>query len=370
MSEIKVDEASGVIVTNLDDAKLKFGSWLRGVREGAGLSLDAVAHQTKINKNYLLSLESGDLSALPGKVFGRGFVKSITRLLKTDGEEGLRLYDACWGSAIITAIQDLPESNPTDVHNTKSVKARMSEPINTSSAVTRRLMGGGFAPAGEKPRLPSISRSADFWRPSDSMRLVFRSFASPYLRLWVLGVAVTLFAGLVFGRWAASHWHQQRLSSNHNKAVSLSTTATSLTPREAEQNVTSDDLSKPNTGSVSSIDGLVTAPKLPVKTLAKNEDNPLYLPSASAVAFEQVLELRVINPVEIRLTIDGKKQENTWFKADSYRFTFSNLAELYLLDASEVEVTYNGQPLGVLGNKGRKRRIYFQAKAASSDFPL
>lgn len=369
MSEIKADEASGVIVTNLDDAKLKFGSWLRGVREGAGLSLDAVAHQTKINKNYLLSLESGDLSALPGKVFGRGFVKSITRLLKTDGEEGLRLYDACWGSAIIAAVPDSPASNLTDLHNTKSVKARISEPINTSSVVTRRLMGGGFAPAGEKPRLPSMPRSADFWRPSDSMRLVFRSFMSPYLRLWVLGLAVTLFAGLVFGRWAASHWHQQRLSSNRNHAASLSTTVTS-TPAQAGQNVASNDLSNSNMGAVSSIDGLATVTTLPVKTLAKNEDNPLYLPSASGVAFEQVLELRVINPVEIRLTIDGKKQENTWFKSDSYRFTFSNLAELYLLDASEVEVTYNGQPLGVLGNKGRKRRIYFQAKAASSDFPL
>ena len=109
--------------------------------------------------------------------------------------------------------------------------------------------------------------------------------------------------------------------------------------------------------------------KIKTKDLAKNEDETLYLPSDASAAFEQVIEINVLNAVEMRLTLDGKKQEDTWFKPDTYRFTFNNLAELYLLDASEVDVIYNGRSLGVLGSKGRKRRIYFQAKAAESDFP-
>jgi hypothetical protein len=111
-----------------------------------------------------------------------------------------------------------------------------------------------------------------------------------------------------------------------------------------------------------------TAPSESTKTISL-EDNPLYLPSDSAGTFEQVLELKVSGDVELRLTLDGKKMSETTFTPDSYRFTFNERAELFILDASQVDVIYNGRSLGVLGNKGRKRRIFFQAKASSSDFP-
>jgi hypothetical protein len=111
-----------------------------------------------------------------------------------------------------------------------------------------------------------------------------------------------------------------------------------------------------------------TPPSESTKTISL-EDNPLYLPSDSAGTFEQVLELKVSGDVELRLTLDGKKMSETTFTPDSYRFTFNEGAELFILDASQVDVIYNGRSLGVLGNKGRKRRIFFQAKASSSDFP-
>lgn len=389
MSDTNVNEPQATASEGLDDAKVRFGSWLRAVREEAGLSIDSVAYETKIGKNYLLSLESGDLDALPGKVFGRGFVKCITRLLKTDGAEGLRLYDACWGSNIISMGQDGDET-AVEVHKTRSVMARIAEPVNTSSPVTKRLMGGGFSPIGEKPRLPSLSGATpgplNFQLPTS----VVRGVLSPYVRMWALVGVLTIFVGLVFGRWAASHWHKSRLAGTaveETLPVATSSGSHQLAPQEQTDHAevpTAADVVAPLANKVAkstvastslgqleqlALANPASTPKVVTKSLAKNEDAPLYMPSDSVGAFEQVLEMKVANPVEIRLTIDGKKIESTWYKSDSYRFTFNSSAELYLLDASEVDVVYNGKSLGVLGNKGRKRRIHFQAKASASDFP-
>jgi cytoskeletal protein RodZ len=390
MTDTNVNEPQTSTAEGLDEAKLRFGEWLRGVREQAGLSIDSVAYETKIGKNYLLSLESGDLDALPGKVFGRGFVKCITRLLKTDGAEGLRLYDACWDSNIISMGQD-GDDTAVEVHKTRSVMARIAEPVNTSSPVTKRLMGGGFSPAGEKPRLPSLSGASsgalNFQLPTS----VVRGVLSPYVRMWALVGILTVFVGLVFGRWAASHWHKSRLAGatvgEATLPVATSASGRQMAPQESTEDAdvatgtqavapVLNKVSKSAVGSTSlgqleqlALANPASTSKVSAKSLAKNEDAPLYMPSDSVGAFEQVLEMKVANPVEIRLTIDGKKIENTWYKSDSYRFTFNSSAELYLLDASEVDVVYNGTSLGVLGAKGRKRRIYFQAKASSSDFP-
>lgn len=389
MSDTNVNEPQTSTTQGLDEAKVRFGEWLRGAREQSGLSIDSVAYETKIGKNYLLSLEAGDLDALPGKVFGRGFVKCITRLLKTDGVEGLRLYDACWGSNIISMGSDGDEA-AVEVHKTRSVMARIAEPVNTSSPVTKRLMGGSFSPAGEKPRLPAVSGASsgalNFQLPTS----VVRGVLSPYVRMWALVGILTIFVGLVFGRWAASHWHKSRLAGTNVEAtlpVATSAGSRQLAPQaqadQEEVSVSADGVapvankvakSAVTLASLGQLEQLALAnpastPKVVTKSLAKNEDAPLYMPSDSVGAFEQVLEMKVANPVEVRLTIDGKKIENTWYKSDSYRFTFNSSAELYLLDASEVDVVYNGKSLGVLGTKGRKRRIYFQAKASSSDFP-
>ncbi len=389
MSDTNVNEPQAAASEGLDDAKVRFGSWLRAVREEAGLSLDSVAYETKIGKNYLLSLEAGDLDALPGKVFGRGFVKCITRLLKTDGVEGLRLYDACWGSNIISMGPDGDEA-AVEVHKTRSVMARIAEPVNTSSPVTKRLMGGGFSPIGEKPRLPSLAGATpgplNFQLPTS----VVRGVLSPYVRMWALVGVLTIFVGLVFGRWAASHWHKSRLAgtavettlpvatsaanrqlapqkqTDHTEVQMAADVAAPVANKVAKSAVTSTSLGQLEQLAIANP---TSTPKVVTKSLAKNEDAPLYMPSDSVGAFEQVLEMKVANPVEIRLTIDGKKIENTWYKSDSYRFTFNSSAELYLLDASEVDVVYNGKSLGVLGTKGRKRRIHFQAKASASDFP-
>jgi cytoskeleton protein RodZ len=70
----------------------ELGQFLRTKRESLGLSLDEVQERTKIRKRYLIALENGDWSILPGNVYGRGFVRSYAEVLGLDGLELLQKY--------------------------------------------------------------------------------------------------------------------------------------------------------------------------------------------------------------------------------------------------------------------------------------
>ena len=51
-----------------------FGEELQRLRQSAGLSLEDIADETKISRQILRCLESGDFRFLPQMVFSRNFV--------------------------------------------------------------------------------------------------------------------------------------------------------------------------------------------------------------------------------------------------------------------------------------------------------
>ena len=372
-----------------DEARARFGAWIKAARERSGLSVDAVAQETRISKGHIASLEEGSMEALPGKVFGRGFVKNITRLLKTDSAEGLKLYDACWGQMTVTEpVQPSENAAPPAPHLTPSVKARIAEPVDLSSPVSKRLVGGDYAAAGEKPRLPGgdVSKARSF--PMPSFAWLTRAVMSHQIRLWVLSSVAAVFVLLVFGRWAAGTWHKARLDSERAAAKVAAVPAvaersmnekSATQSQEAEAIATAAAAVQPTPDATPAMK-VAEAPvsqtvdtslsgKTATRPMDNDEDNPLFAPTSSAVAFEQVIELKVTGDTEARVTLDGKKVDQTWYESNSYRFTFNERAEVYLLDASKVDLIYNGKSLGVLGNAGRRRKILFQAKASAEDFP-
>jgi cytoskeletal protein RodZ len=369
------------------EAKARFAAWLTAARERSGLSLEAIAQETRISRGHLANLEQGQVEALPGKVFGRGFVKNITRLLKTDSAEGLRLYDACWGSAIQAKPQQSDDVSETAVHKTASVLARIAEPVDVSSTVSKRLLNTDYSAAGEKPHVPKdgVAKSALGVLPTERIQ---RVLMNPQIRLWVLSAIASAFVLLVFGRWVA-----QTLQNSTKKEIAAVATAEKVASDNQIQTKKAEVVSQESAAiadaseavqpaaaipaavpaqvvqSVAPAEKIESAPAVAAKAMDNEEDNPLYAPTPSGSAFEQVLEVNVAADVEIRMTIDGKKLEKTWFEAKGYRFTFNEKAELYVTDASKVDLVYNGKSLGVLGNAGRKRRIFFQANASASDFP-
>lgn len=60
------------------------GALIKELRVARGLGLDEVADATKIRKPYLRAIEDEDLSGLPARVYLRGFLTQVARVLKVD----------------------------------------------------------------------------------------------------------------------------------------------------------------------------------------------------------------------------------------------------------------------------------------------
>lgn len=68
------------------------GHLLGEARENAGLTLDEVATQLRLSPRQVAAIEAGDVDALPGPAFVRGFVRNYAKLLQLDAEPLLECY--------------------------------------------------------------------------------------------------------------------------------------------------------------------------------------------------------------------------------------------------------------------------------------
>lgn len=72
--------------------KGNFGEALRREREMRGVSLEEVSNATRISTRFLLALENEQWHELPGGVFNRGFVRSVSRFLGLDEDALIAEY--------------------------------------------------------------------------------------------------------------------------------------------------------------------------------------------------------------------------------------------------------------------------------------
>lgn len=75
-------------------AEKRLGSYLRARREARGVSLEALAQETRIASRILEALEQDRLRSLPAPVFVRGFIRAYLQCLGEPPGEALALYDA------------------------------------------------------------------------------------------------------------------------------------------------------------------------------------------------------------------------------------------------------------------------------------
>ncbi len=69
-----------------DDARqtlVELGKELKALRESRGMTLDALAAETCIRKNFLEDIEAGDFSRFKALVYARGFVRGCAELLES-----------------------------------------------------------------------------------------------------------------------------------------------------------------------------------------------------------------------------------------------------------------------------------------------
>lgn len=71
---------------------MELGQKLKEAREAKGLSIDQLQEMTKIQKRYLVTIEEGDYSILPGSFYTRAFIKQYAEAVGLDGEGILGEY--------------------------------------------------------------------------------------------------------------------------------------------------------------------------------------------------------------------------------------------------------------------------------------
>jgi cytoskeleton protein RodZ len=76
------------------------GTYLNGLREQRGLSLDEMARATRVAPRYLEALEREDFASLPASVFTRGYIRAYCQVLEVPADEALARYSESAGTGV------------------------------------------------------------------------------------------------------------------------------------------------------------------------------------------------------------------------------------------------------------------------------
>lgn len=85
----------------------ELGSRLKEAREVKGISLDELQKITKIQKRYLIGIEEGNYSIMPGKFYIRAFIKQYAEAVDLNPEEIFDLYKEDVPSVFNTELPEL-----------------------------------------------------------------------------------------------------------------------------------------------------------------------------------------------------------------------------------------------------------------------
>ena len=88
-----------------------FGLHLKHERELRGVSLEEIAESTRIHIRYLEALESNEFDDMPGEVFVKGYIRSYARVIGSDSEEMVNVYDESVGKDRKNELDKVAGSN-------------------------------------------------------------------------------------------------------------------------------------------------------------------------------------------------------------------------------------------------------------------
>lgn len=130
------------------NTRLEFGEWLRRQRERRGISLSAIADQTKISASLFAALERGDCSRWPAGIYSRSWIRNYATVIGLDPDDVGEQFTRCFAE---TAFPDpQPEPAPT----------RVQQWIARLRGLLRRPAGDGDRqiPVGERLVAGNVGR--------------------------------------------------------------------------------------------------------------------------------------------------------------------------------------------------------------------
>ncbi len=310
------------------------GQLLREAREQKGVSLEKVEEATRIRQKFLQALEEGDYGALPAETYVKGFLRTYAVYLELDPEELIALYEG----------------------RENEGKAALPQP--------------------------------GFFQPMD-LSLAAPSWLTPDLVIGALLIVVLL----AFGCWATWHYlpptiKTQLLFWRAAATVTPSPTATTsavlprLTPTAAP---TTTPTTMPTATPTEMPTAVPTATPTAMPTVAVVVEptstptsvppsTPTSTPTSAAptdtptprVSTGIEVELRIVEYAWLRVIVDGEEVFIGSLEAGATR-TFRGRESVALRcgNAGGVEAAVNGEPLGLLGERGQVVDIEWLAEGVT-----
>ncbi len=97
------------------------GSFIKRERELRGITLDEIAAETKIGKNFLHALEEDDYDSIPAPTFIKGFLRAYSKHIGLDGND------------VVLRYEDFVERT---TEKTEVVDEQAAQPVNRNYYIT------------------------------------------------------------------------------------------------------------------------------------------------------------------------------------------------------------------------------------------
>ena len=285
-----------------------FGNKLKREREMRGVTLDEISESTKIARRHLEALENEDFGSLPGGVFNKGFVRAYARFIGIDEDQAVADYVAAGNEA------PPPEDRfPLEIH--------------------------------EKPDRQLNPRSSSLPLIASVVALVLVVAGSAMWRAKHHSTAAALAAPSIPAQ-------SETLQGNGDSADQTSTASSQA---EADNPDRKGAAVEKRVAATDSRETASLEPKAP------ETDSTPAIPESSFVVLIKAKE-----DAWISVVADGRRVSHGILKADKQRIIRAGKQILLTTgNAGGIDISFNGKPLGVIGNESEARTLIFTPTGAT-----
>lgn len=287
------------------------GEYLKREREMRGVPLEDISHTTKIRVGLLAAIEKNDFDALPATPFVKGFIQAYCKYLGLDEHDALLRYEAYIRS--ISENETLAIKQKSGTRNKQTI---------TSVAETFTLK-------------------------------------SPLLVIAIVAIALMIIAGGIYTITKS----KKHLSSPPDSSVLPqveSSSSTKTLDTQVEPALESESATKKRKGpslpvkseSQSNLKRDASVPKIPAEK--ENKETKDILPGNITDKGPLILIIEATKPTWIKAEIDERKPfEISLKQGEKIKWNAKEKFSVLIGNAGGVNVIFNGNPLGRLGDEGK-----------------
>ncbi len=273
----------------MEGEPLMLGDLLRQTREQKNLSLNDVEQGTNIRKSYIKAIEDGNYEKLPGEVFLKGFIKAYGRFLGLDGKALIDQYKEEKNSTY-------SDSKINDTTTEESVSNIQQEKVTSADTTIKKENPIKKSPKSTVPNIGSLNTNDQYLKTQNSGN-------KRNIILLILIIVIIIGGAIMY----------------------LSFSQTSDEP-------------KPSTP--------------PVQQQTTQEQTTSSTPTQEVITDSQV-SATFNQDCWTEVTADGKVILSETVKAgSSLNWKANKQIDITVGNAGAVDVTFNGQPIGKLGDVG------------------